>query len=548
MDSVPPRRIGRYLLFDAIAQGGMATVYLARLLGQEGFARTVAVKQLYPHFALDRDFVAMFLDEARLSSRIRHPNVVAPLDILVEGSELFIVMEYVHGESLAALNALQRGPWPPAVASAILMQVLLGLHAAHEATGDNGQPLEIVHRDVSPQNVLVGADGVARVVDFGIAKAASRAQTTQDGRLKGKLGYMAPEQIRQLPTDRRVDVFTSGVVLWELLTGRQLFGGDNPGTVLEAILTARIPPPTEHAPGLPPALEAVVLCALATNPDERFDTARAMAAALAQALPPASTLEVSAFVEELAGAALSGRNERVLEIEKFSTGDVPAEARSAAATDPGVVTPAGGATVTAVAPPAAPLPHTDLSLIPSSASHAIVTGDGPKPRRRLAALAAVAAVAAAATLFARSQRDSSAHFGSQGVPASSVPTGEPEPRVQAASSSKEPRADTSAADSLAPAPNNLAPSPNQPAPALSGPAPALNQPASVEAKTAASSAPSAAQPARTAPAVPQKTVADAAPRMTPPAVPVAPPSKRASCSVPYVIDAKGIKRFKAECF
>jgi eukaryotic-like serine/threonine-protein kinase len=208
------RLVERYLLCDQIGFGGMATIHLARLLGPEGFSRTVAVKQLHPQFAQDPQFVAMFLDEARLAVRIRHGNVVSPLDIVATGAELFIVMDYVNGESLAAL--LRDAPFPlePAIASAIVVHVLLGLHAAHEATSERGESLGIVHRDVSPQNILVGQDGVARVLDFGIAKAAARSQTTEEGKLKGKIGYMAPEQLRLEAVDRRADLFTTGIVLW----------------------------------------------------------------------------------------------------------------------------------------------------------------------------------------------------------------------------------------------------------------------------------------------------------------------------------------------
>ncbi|HEV8244207.1 MAG TPA: serine/threonine-protein kinase, partial [Polyangiaceae bacterium] len=188
----PPRSIGRYTLYGEIASGGMATVHVGQLSGPEGFSRTVAIKLLHKQYAKDPNFVDMFLDEARLAARIRHPNVVSTLDVVRVEDELFVVMDYVHGESLAHLvraASVDGGHVPPRIASAILVGALLGLHAAHEATDGKGKPLSIVHRDVSPQNILVGIDGVARVADFGVAKAASRVHTTQGGEIKGKISY-----------------------------------------------------------------------------------------------------------------------------------------------------------------------------------------------------------------------------------------------------------------------------------------------------------------------------------------------------------------------
>src|SRR5215472_1683440 len=231
-----PLVFGRYRLHGVIASGGMATVHYGRLLGPVGFARTVAIKRLHAQFAQDPEFVAMFVDEARLAARIHHPNVVQTLDVVMEGGELLLVMDYVPGESLAhCLRALisVRTPIPADIVSAIGCAVLHGLHAAHEATGDTGQPLLIVHRDVSPQNVLVGADGVPRLIDFGVARAEGRVQLTREGQLKGKLAYMAPEQLRGTgEVDRRTDVYAAGVVLWETLTRERLFGGDNQGLVM----------------------------------------------------------------------------------------------------------------------------------------------------------------------------------------------------------------------------------------------------------------------------------------------------------------------------
>jgi serine/threonine-protein kinase len=219
----------RYEILSELATGGMATVYLGRLRGPHGFARLVAVKAMHPQLAKDRIFHDMFLDEARLSARIRHPNVVPTIDVVSERGHLLLVMEYVEGESLGALARLHRekGGFPQAIACAIAHDMLAGLHGAHETTGEDGKGLGLIHRDVSPQNILVGVDGLARVLDFGVAKAAGRVHVTQSGEVKGKIPYMPPEQLAGEDLDRTVDVYAAGVVLWEMLTGRRLFDGPN---------------------------------------------------------------------------------------------------------------------------------------------------------------------------------------------------------------------------------------------------------------------------------------------------------------------------------
>jgi eukaryotic-like serine/threonine-protein kinase len=324
--------VGRYVLHDEIAAGGMATVHLGRLRGPVGFARTVAIKRLHPNVARDPEFVAMFLDEARLAARIRHPNVVPTIDVVQEGVELFLVMEYVAGESLARLSRPTRNegrPIPVAIAIAIVADALHGLHEAHEARDENGAPLDIVHRDVSPHNVLVGIDGVARVLDFGIAKAASRITTTREGQLKGKIAYMAPEQLSQRPVDRRTDVFAAAIVLWEALTGDRLFYDNEVGSMMARVLHGDIPRPSEKAKDIPPALDAIVMRGLERDPDQRFPTAKAMATALEE-LGPARALQVSAWVESLAGDALRERAELLSAIEREGGSTEPAPPTSSA--------------------------------------------------------------------------------------------------------------------------------------------------------------------------------------------------------------------------
>jgi serine/threonine-protein kinase len=318
----PPIYAGRYAIFDRIAAGGMASVHLARLVGQGGFARTVAVKRLHPQFALDPEFVAMFLDEARLAARIRHPNVVATVDIVNGDGELFLVMEYVEGESFGTLLRIARERdrrVPPEVAAGVVVQALQGLHAAHEARNDLGEPLHIVHRDVSPQNVLVGTDGLARVLDFGVAKALGKLHTTREGQLKGKLGYLAPEQVLGHPVTRCSDVFAAAVVLWEALTGQRLFSAESEGNVLRRIMDGLVEPPSKHVSGLPPALDDAVMRALAKEPVDRFETAQAMAEAIEAAIPPAAPRAIGHWLQDLAGDSLRERAKLVAAIESSAT-------------------------------------------------------------------------------------------------------------------------------------------------------------------------------------------------------------------------------------
>ena len=230
------RVVGRYTLFDEIARGGMASIHLARLNAAAGFSRTVVVKRMQPDLAHDPQFCAMFMDEARLAARVQHPNVVQTVDVIWEAGELLLVLDYVHGTSLAsALRAasLAGQRVPISVANAILAGTLHGLHAAHTATNEQGEALCIVHRDVSPQNVLVGTDGIARLIDFGVAKAVGRLQTTDAGGLRGKLAYMPPEQVVG-NVAAVTDLYAAGVVLWEAWTGRRFFEADNEGALVGA--------------------------------------------------------------------------------------------------------------------------------------------------------------------------------------------------------------------------------------------------------------------------------------------------------------------------
>jgi eukaryotic-like serine/threonine-protein kinase len=317
----PLRVVGRYAMYREIASGGMASVHIGRLIGPVGFARTVAIKRLHPQFAKDPEFAAMFLDEARLVSRIRHPNVVQTLDVVSLEGELFLIMDFVHGESLARLSkaALAQGSKaPPTVAAAIMASVLYGLHAAHEARDSMGNSLGIVHRDVSPHNIIVGVDGVARVLDFGVAYAAGRVGSTRDGHIKGKIAYMSPEQLNGEIVDRRTDVYAASVVLWELFAGRRLFDADNQGQLLNRVLSGATEPPSTYCPQLSKGVEAVVMRGLSRDSKDRWPTAREMAVAIERSAGVATPSMVGAWVESAQGDRLAVRAAQLAVIEQCS--------------------------------------------------------------------------------------------------------------------------------------------------------------------------------------------------------------------------------------
>ena len=261
----------RYELLGELATGGMATVYLGRMRRPMGFNRLVAIKCMHPQYAKDPTFASMFVDEARLTARLRHPNIVPTLDIVSDGGHLLIVMEYVEGESLAGLLKLVRDAGdriPVAVACAIIHDLLLGLHEAHESTDDDGSALAIIHRDVSPQNVIVGLDGLARVLDFGVAKARSRVHHSNEGEIKGKIPYMPPEQLFGEGVDRRVDIYAAGVLLWESLVGERLFEGSSEESARPSHRRRRrAPRRAPRSPGISPELDALVMRALCKDAD-----------------------------------------------------------------------------------------------------------------------------------------------------------------------------------------------------------------------------------------------------------------------------------------
>lgn len=280
----------------------MATIYLARAKGAGGFTRTVAVKVCHKHLRDNPTFVAMFLDEARLAARIHHPHVVSTLDVQDE-EELFLVMEYIEGGHLAQIVRRQNSQsalLPISIILRIVHDALEGLHAAHELRGEDGRPLQLIHRDVSPQNILVGIDGISRIADFGVAKAEERAVSTEPGEVKGKYAYMAPEQVRGQDITRRADIFSASVVLWESLTNRRLFRGETGADSIVKILGGSKHEPSLFRPGLSPDIDHLVMKGLHRDPAKRFSSAREMAAAIEEVeTDMATTADVASLVTEL---------------------------------------------------------------------------------------------------------------------------------------------------------------------------------------------------------------------------------------------------------
>ncbi len=310
--SLTGRKLGRYEVLARLASGGMAGVYVARAIGVAGFERLFAVKVLHPHLAHEEEFISMFLDEARLAARIRHPNVVPTIDISdTPDAGFYLVMEYIEGDHLGAL--LQRAwklnarlPW--SITMRIVVDALDGLAAAHNLVDETGRRLNLVHRDVSPHNIMVSTDGIARITDFGVAKAEVRLSTTREGQFKGKLAYMAPEHASSGDADQRSDLFSMAIILWECLTGQRLFRAENHAATLNKICLEPIPMPSSVDPALA-AFDYVLARGLARDPEQRYQSAEEFAEAIEHAAPSlggvAKQREVAQLVREFAAEKIS---------------------------------------------------------------------------------------------------------------------------------------------------------------------------------------------------------------------------------------------------
>jgi serine/threonine protein kinase len=312
------RPFGNYVLVQKLAEGGMAEIFLAKQLGVEGFERNVVIKRMLAHLSRQEEFVAMFLDEARLASRLAHPNIIPIYDLgLAEGS-YYICMEYLPGEDLAWVLRQARGqnrPLPIDIAVRIVVDAARGLHYAHEFADEDGGPLNIVHRDVSPANIYIGYEGQVKVLDFGIAKTESRVSSTTVGTVKGKAMYMSPEQSRAEPVDRRSDIYALGVTLYEALTLARPFMRDSAEGMVHAVLRGDYEPPRQRRPEIPEELERVVQKAMALEVADRFATAAELADALEHVLeaatPTGQGAQLGRFLRQLCGEQQMAQKTRI---------------------------------------------------------------------------------------------------------------------------------------------------------------------------------------------------------------------------------------------
>jgi serine/threonine-protein kinase len=321
-ESVQRGARGEYRIYAEIGAGGMASVHLGRFLGTVGFARTVAIKRPLPNLQQNHDFRRLATREALLAARVQHPNVVTTLDVVDSGRELLIVMEYVHGTTLSTLVSLarERGERVPLeIAVALVGSVLRGLSAVHQARSERGDLLGLVHRDVSPQNILCGVDGVARLADFGLARASGDVGLSNSDEFKGKLTYAAPEQVELRPLTYAADLYAVGVVLWELLTGERMYRNRTAAELIAQLLHGELAAPSSLVRCLPPALDAVVLRALSRDPSARHESALVMATALEAVVAPARVEATADWICQLAAEALQARQRLVSEAESETT-------------------------------------------------------------------------------------------------------------------------------------------------------------------------------------------------------------------------------------
>lgn len=385
----PGQTLGRYEFLVPIAEGGMASVWAARLKGSRGFSKTVAVKTMLPSVSDDPQFEQMFLDEAQIASRIRHPNVVEIMDLGEQDEVLYLVMEWVDGEPLSSLRraAVKHGGIPRSIALRIVADACAGLHAAHELKDDAGNPVGLVHRDISPQNILITFGGAVKIVDFGVAKAAGRSTgQTVAGQVKGKPPYMSPEQALGEVVDRRTDVFALGIILYQLTTGKHPFRGESDLVTLQNIVSDKpIVPPRSHDRQYPKELEVVVMKALDRKRDRRYQSCAEFEAAIEEvfqkAIPRPRTEEAAKFMQDMLGARGEARRKALAESVRL------ADERAAGLRSSGVELSFGGVVgetsgVTATTGLAMPVQVTDFGTDPRGAPVTPYDAMIPTPRSR----------------------------------------------------------------------------------------------------------------------------------------------------------------------
>ncbi len=303
---------GRYQLLRKLATGGMGEIFLARQKGAGGFEKLLVVKRVLPHLAEDQEFVDMFFDEARIAAALNHPNIAQIYDLGDVDGTFYLAMEFVQGDSLRGVNDradAELGGMPLALKCRVIADAAAGLDFAHRARTASGRPLGLIHRDVSPQNILVGFNGAVKLIDFGVAKAANKLSNTATGTIKGKYAYMSPEQARGQDLDHRSDIFGLAIVFYEVLTSSRLFKRETDMATLKAVVGANIPPPSTVTKGIPKRLDAIILKALARNREERYQTAGEFQLAIEEFLVQerlaGTSAHLSAFVQSLYAEEIS---------------------------------------------------------------------------------------------------------------------------------------------------------------------------------------------------------------------------------------------------
>jgi len=323
-------RFGKYVLLNRVAVGGMAEIFLARQEGLEGFEKTICIKRIRPHLSNQPNFVRMFLNEAKLAAQLTHPNIVQIYDLGRINESYFIAMEYVSGRDMSRIlpKAEKQGiPFPMIYALKIASNALEGLYYAHTKTDAYGNQLNVVHRDITPENILVSYDGTVKIVDFGIAKATTQLEQTRAGEIKGKLSYMSPEQAMGKPLDHRSDIFAIGAVLYEWITGVKLFTGENEMAILKSIIDGKIYPASYFKEDVPEAVERILMKALAKDRDERYQTAWDMQfdidTFLAGSEFTPSNIHLSNFMKQLFEDEIEREKEMLLKSRNISAPDEP---------------------------------------------------------------------------------------------------------------------------------------------------------------------------------------------------------------------------------
>jgi serine/threonine protein kinase len=403
--------LGKYRLIAELGHGGMAEVFLAVVRGPAGFNKLVVLKQIRPQLAEDPELLDMFLDEARLAARLNHPNVVQTNEVGQERGRYFIAMEYLEGQPLnRVLHRLQRdGGLPLHLHLRAVSEVLAGLHHAHEIADYDGTPLGVVHRDVTPHNIFITYDGQVKVVDFGIAKALNSSSETRTGVLKGKVAYMAPEQARGEPVDRRADLFSIGILLWEAATGTRMWKGVPDLSLLQRLLNGDIPTPRSISPDVPERLEAIILKCLALDREDRYATALDLQAALDAHLDAQEERGTARDLGKLLAKSFDADRVKIkgiieaqlrsspAEVVNFETPNLPSLAPPVSLTatgshpnvlDPSIeVGPISMPITSSGSPPSHPLASTSGLFASAKTSD----DDGPPRRRGVVAVTAIAA-------------------------------------------------------------------------------------------------------------------------------------------------------------